>query len=117
MTGTSKTLVPAFAILDGPNRARSDLVPTFCVPRIREKNYDAFRRILKDGVPQTLAEWRDRQLRQEADLSSGWESPVKLIEVEIDPDEFTRFCDRTKSNYTVDALNRFATEKGLGKND
>jgi hypothetical protein len=92
-------------------------MPTFYVPRVREQHYDAFHRVLKDDVPQTHAQWRDRQLRQEVQLSSGWESPVKLIEVEIDPDEFARYCDRTNSNYTIETLYRLATEKASGKND
>jgi hypothetical protein len=93
-------------------------MPKFSIPIIREQDYESFRRILKDDIPATYEAWRNRQLRQKAQLGAQWlDSLAEFIEIEIDPNEFTAYCDRTHSNYTVESLDRLAIEKAFGKND
>jgi hypothetical protein len=74
------------------------------LPRITEKNYEAFRRILQDA-PAAFEEWQRHLKRKALDLSvKGW----RVESVELDPDEFKRDCDLTQTPHNLDNLDNFA---------
>jgi hypothetical protein len=69
---------------------------------------------LKNDLPKTYEAWLYRQLGKKSDFISQWKG-AEIIEVEVNPDDFTRYCDATNSNRTIETLDRFATEESFGK--
>jgi hypothetical protein len=63
---------------------------------------------LKNDLPKTYEAWLYRQLGKKSDFISQWKG-AEIIEVEVNPDDFTRYCDATNSNRTIETLDRFAT--------
>lgn len=83
------------------------------LPRISEQNYESFRRILKDA-PAAFKEWQHHLTRKALDLSvNGW----RVESVELDPDEFKRDCDLTKSPHNLQSLDNFAFKVARRKAD
>ena len=83
---------------------------------IRKDDYEAFRRILKDDIPDTYEEWRYRQLSKSNDFIAKWQK-AEVIEVDVNPNDFARYCDATNSDRTIETLDRFATEESFGKDN
>jgi hypothetical protein len=78
-----------------------------------EQNYEAFRRIPQD-VPAAFKEWRRHMMRKALDLSvKGW----RVESVELDPDEFRRDCDLTRSLHNLDSLDNLAFKVAQRKED
>ena len=70
---------------------------------LTEQNYESFRRLLTDAPP-TFKQWQHYRAQIEADiLSKRW----KLVEVEIDPNEFAADCRATNSPYNLHSLDNF----------
>jgi hypothetical protein len=77
---------------------------TAYVPVLTDKNYDSFRKIIKDA-PSTFAEWQHHIAVKAIDLSS---KGFKVESVEVDPDEFKKDCEMTESPYNLHSLDNFA---------
>ena len=85
---------------------------TFYHPWIAQENFEAFRRV-HHPYPNTYDEWLQFHARRVAhDKAKGHET----IDVEVDPDEFTKFCKVCGCTPDREALDSFAFEKGT-KND
>ena len=87
-------------------------MPTFYFPKIISENYQSFRAILKDDLPDAFPEWERRQSSKKDKYVLEWEPKGVCIDIEINPNEFTGYCDRTRSNRTLEALERLAAEIG-----
>jgi hypothetical protein len=70
------------------------------VPLIRRENYNAVRRLLNGDLPRNLSE-------------SGLHRSIghNPVCIEIDPEEFTRFCQTLRDVFLRGAIIRFANEK------
>ena len=83
------------------------------LPILTEQNYESFRRILKDA-PATLKEWEHLQMQKATDFEGKrWQ----VERIEIDPDDFKRDCDATKSAYDLHTLDNFAFKVAQRKKD
>jgi hypothetical protein len=66
------------------------------------------------GAPAAFKEWQRRMMRKALDLSvKGW----RVESVELDPDEFRRDCDLTRSLHNLDSLDNFAFKVAQRKED
>jgi len=81
-------------------------------PRIRLADYDTLRSEPNLNLPDTYNEWLDFSYQEQRQIILAGNDPV---EIEIDPDEFARFCQALGSARTFDRLLQFAAEKGSGK--
>ena len=81
---------------------------------ITPKNYQAFRRLIKNDLPEFIETWRGSRSRKRADHLRKFSPHGDVREIEISLDEFTAYCDRTCANYTLEALDRLAAEKAFG---
>jgi hypothetical protein len=82
---------------------------TMFLPAIRHEQYQSFRRVLNREIPETYEEWKHLSSLKVAD-SEG--KGHKVREVEISPEEFTRFLNRRGEKATLQMLDHLAFEKG-----
>jgi hypothetical protein len=81
-------------------------------PKISANDYDAFQRILHPHLADTYNEWLYLQAQQSAD----WVTRGHVVrEIEVDPDEFSRYCHTTGASHNLHGLGKFAEEKSGGK--
>ncbi len=81
-------------------------------PKILPQHYDALRHVLHPDMPDTYDEWLYLETKQSADwLNRGH----TVTQIEIDPDEFTRYCNAVRARGSLQNLRRFAAEKSGGK--
>ena len=80
----------------------------FPIPIIPKHQYDAFRRELRPDLSDTYDQWLEfvRQHRSER-LRQG----ETILDVEVDLDEFTRFCATNGTKPNLKSLLDFAIEK------
>ena len=83
------------------------------VPVIQPTDYDAFQSILDDQIPETYTEWLKGYTEFKKELIAN-SQPAR--DVEVNPQEFERFCFSRKIPPNQKLLGEFATEKVLGKN-
>ena len=82
------------------------------LPLIWPKDYDAFRGILKDNLPDTYGEWEKLHHQQITDcICQG----LAYNEVPISPDEFSAYCRANGYSPKAIILRRFAREKPIRK--
>ena len=84
----------------------------FFVAEISREHYGSFKKILDENLPETFDEWAFRQSERIAHRSGKGHA---VYEVKVNPDEFTRYCQMTKSVHDLKSLDRFASEKASGK--
>ena len=84
------------------------MTPTFYSAVILQKDYEAFRRLLGKQLPDTDNEWRHLHDHQIAEQRGAG---LEIIEVEIYPDEFIRFCNRLKVPAEFKMLDDLASER------
>jgi hypothetical protein len=89
-------------------------MPIFDMPIIRKDDYESFRRLLKDDIPDTYEKWVYRQTCTRDEQVLKWEH-TEFNDVEIDSNEFARYCRATNSKPTMQSLDRFTQEKSAGK--
>jgi hypothetical protein len=82
------------------------------MPIIQAPDYNAFRRILNDQLPDTYAEWLQDHTEAMKEFINRSE-PYRGIEV--NPQEFVRFCLSRNAVATIQLLADFAVEKTSGK--
>jgi len=76
---------------------------TLYLPRIAAQDFEAFRKIMKDEIAATFQEWLERRRERIA----YYERDI-LIEVNVRPDEFVRFCHAESLAYNGRSLLDFA---------
>jgi hypothetical protein len=88
------------------------MTKVFVLPIIGRKDYDAFRRDLGSKLAGTYDEWA-KLLSNEADAARRLGKTV--VEVDIDYDEFTRYCVASGKKPGPLVLLQFAIHKPLGE--
>jgi hypothetical protein len=74
------------------------------LPKITAENFGVFRKLLKDDVGATFDEWLQRRWNRITEYSNG----NTVIEINVNPDGFTRFCDEKSLPYDGNSLLAFA---------
>jgi hypothetical protein len=74
------------------------------LPRIAPADFEAFRKLLKDEIAPTFQEW----LKGHQEKLDYYRSPDVVIEVDVSPDEFKRFCDEKGAAYNARSFYDFA---------
>jgi hypothetical protein len=80
----------------------------FPIPIIPKHQYDAFRRDVGPDLADTYDEWFEFVRKHRSERLRQGET---LVDVEVDYDEFTRFCAATGTKPTAKTLLDFAIEK------
>ena len=84
---------------------------TIFLPLIAQDDFESFLRLKISGFPADYATVRQRHLNRLAHYGSTY----RVVEVHVDPDEFSRFVsDRAKAN-DIGSLLAFAEAKGKGE--
>jgi hypothetical protein len=83
-----------------------------CYPKIRPTDYALFRGVLDRDLPASYDEWFDLARKEMRGITVNGDAP---IEIEVDPDEFARYCHAERYARTLAQLKQFAAEKGRGK--
>ena len=81
-------------------------------PKIRPADYDLLQSVLRPDLPDSYDEGFDLARKEMRDIILQGDTPM---EVEIDPEEFGRYCHAGRHVRTLDRLKQFAAEKGNGK--
>jgi hypothetical protein len=81
------------------------------LPVIAAADYQAFRGFMKDEIPATFDAW----LRRHHECVSYWRAERCVVDVELNPDEFRRFCLSEAMGYDANALCVFADRVGKAK--
>ena len=90
-------------------------MPIFFFPKLTADNYQTFRRLLNNDMPETFAQWKQQQTSKKDGRCLEWHPYGICIDVEITPDEFSQYCAATGYNCTQHALDSLAFEKGAPK--
>jgi hypothetical protein len=86
---------------------------TVYFPKIRAgDDYSTLRSEPNLNLPDTYNEWLDFSYQQMREIIVAGDTPC---EIEVNPDEFARFCQAGGHARTFDRLLEFVTEKGRGK--
>jgi len=72
---------------------------TIRLPHIAADDYEAVRRLLKDGVPATYAEWLDQRTKWIEEYAGD-----TIISVDVDPQKFAGFFKTTRHTYELKTL-------------
>jgi hypothetical protein len=83
----------------------------YILPYVAVRDYEAFFSLMEDEVPGTHPEWvqfmNKRRLEEE-------QRGMTVKFVDVNPDEFTRYCGATGQRHNYAALTRFVIEKAGG---
>ncbi len=81
------------------------------VPIMRQNDYETFRRLMHSNIPDTYNEWRYllQKLKDDAILRGE-----TVREIEIYPDDLTRYASAHGNEYTMQTIKNLAFEKGGG---
>jgi hypothetical protein len=82
---------------------------TFYVVYIRPEDYQTFRRLLHNNIPDAYDKWLYFRDKETAEHQGGGHA-VKAVEIR--PDEFTAYCDRIGAARDIHTLRGLASEKG-----
>lgn len=86
-------------------------MPIAYFPKLSSGDYQRFRSLMNDEIPNTFPQWEQR-LANEKDQYLLQRHPNGVCtDIEVNPDEFTRFCDTEGANYTFETLKRLAGVK------
>ena len=85
------------------------MVTTY-LPIILKEDYEAFQRILHPNLPDTHNEWFYLHAKERADYEGRRHT---VIEVEVNPNEFTGFLNARGDKANLHTLGTFTYEKGL----
>ena len=81
------------------------------IPIIRPADYETFRSILNNEIPDTYEEWVQNYAKVTQEFLARSE-PHRGVQV--DPHEFIRFCRSCNAVPGVESLGEFAVEKASG---
>jgi hypothetical protein len=81
------------------------------VPNIAEEDYQSFRSMLHGSIPDSYYDWLN--LAFEMKTESIGEGNFAAA-VEVNPDEFARYCRSTENLSNLYSLKQFAHAKGIG---
>ena len=81
------------------------------LPVIEEKDFEAFSRLEIRDFPPSYAEAKQRHINRLAYHGATH----RIVEVHVDPDQFSRFVDARRKTYNLGALLDFAAAKGRGE--
>lgn len=87
-------------------------MPTRYFAKLNTTNYKALRSLINE-LPQSFSEWESSQAVKKDEHVLMWHPNGICVDVEIDSNEFTAYCDRTQSNRTLETLDRLVAEKGM----
>jgi len=76
------------------------------------ENDEAFRNLVKFYPAGSYDKWLYLQAKEIERIKAVGDEPV---EVEVTPDEFIRYCDRTGAQRNINTLRALAFAKGSGK--
>jgi hypothetical protein len=85
---------------------------TFFFPKLDASNYQSFRRLINDEMPETFNEWSQRQSLKKDQYLLNLHPDRLCVDIEINPDQFSKYCRSTNSSNTLDTLDRLAAEIG-----
>ncbi len=85
---------------------------TVYYPKIGPADYDTFRSEPNLNLPDTYDEWLNLSHKELREIELVGDT---FKEIEINPDEFARFCQAKRKARTFDALRQFAAAKGSGQ--
>jgi len=92
------------------HNVEATVMPVFNMPLILKDDYDAFRCLLQN-LPPTYEVWLHRHTGKKDQHILQWGiGSVKITEVEVNPNDFSQYCDRTRADRTLESLDRFAEE-------
>jgi hypothetical protein len=83
-------------------------MPVFCLPIIGQRDYNTFRRIAHPDFPNTYDEWLKLQAKERDSLTMRGH---QVIEVKIEPHEFSDFCRA----HTHDSYSQRMTDLAIEK--
>jgi hypothetical protein len=81
------------------------------MPRIASADFESFRHILKKEIATTFEEWTEGYRERVA----HWSETSRIIEIDINPDDFIAFCRGKSRGYNARSLYDFAAEIGEAK--
>ena len=90
-------------------------MPIFYFPELTADNYQTFRRLMNNKLPETFAQWKQQQTRKKDEHCLEWSAYGICVDVEVTPNEFSQYCAATGYSCTQQALDSLAFEKGARK--
>ena len=87
-------------------------MPVVCYTKIRPTGYTLFQGVLHPDLPASYDKWFDLARKEMREIIVKGDTTT---EIEVDPDEFARYCHAGRHARTLDRLKQFATAKGSGK--
>jgi hypothetical protein len=85
---------------------------TFPFPIIPKADYPAFRAAVGPELADTYEEWLKRHANQ---IDEARRRGENIAEIEVNFDEFTRFCSSTRTTPNLKTLLDFTIEKSAGQ--
>jgi len=83
---------------------------TIYIPEIANADYDSFRRLIQNHLPDTYDNW----VRLTSKLrDDGVARGRAVVSVVLKADEFSQYLDTTKNSANATGLSKFAREKAL----
>jgi hypothetical protein len=90
-------------------------MPSFYFPKLTADNYQTFRRLMNNNMPETFVQWKQLQTSKRDEHCLHWYPYGICIDVEVAPGEFSHYCAATGYGCTQQALDSLAFEKGAQK--
>jgi hypothetical protein len=87
------------------NTRKKPIAAIIYQPLIQRSDYDAFRRIIGDGLPKTFGTWL--HVRRESGMEMVYRGH-NVADVKVRPEEFAAHCDATGQKPTLQHLWDFA---------
>jgi hypothetical protein len=72
---------------------------TIRLPRIAADDYEAVRRLLKNGIPAVYAEWLDLRAKWLKEYASD-----NIVSIDVDPDKLAGFFDTARHTHELKTL-------------
>ena len=83
---------------------------TIYIPEIAKDDYDSFRRVIENHLPDTYDNWVRLASKLRDDVAARGRA---VVSVALKPDEFSQYLDTTKNSANATGLSKFAREKAL----
>ena len=83
---------------------------TIYIPEIAKADYESFRRIIENHLPDTYENWVRLASKLRDDVVARGRA---VVSVALNVDEFTQYLDTTKNSANATGLSKFAREKAL----
>ena len=83
---------------------------TIYIPKIAKADYESFRRIIENHLPDTYDNWVRLASKLRDDVVARGRA---VVSVALNADEFSQYLDTTKNSANAAGLSKFAREKAL----